>query len=76
VHCTLSSHRESGLQTFAVNGQIPETTYAARDPNQCCHFSLFKTKSGLFCNRLVYFFTTWFIVYFLVFFFFGLFLVF
>jgi len=23
---------------------------------QCCHFNLFKTKSGLFCNRSVYFF--------------------
>jgi len=38
---------------------------------QCCHFSLFKTKSGLFFNRLVYFFAIWFIVYC-----FGLFLVF
>jgi len=28
---------------------------------QCCHFNIFETISGLFCNRLVYFF--WFIVY-------------
>ena len=36
---------------------------------QCCHFGLFKTKSGLFCNRLIYFFTIWFIVYFFIFWF-------
>ena len=36
---------------------------------QCCRFSLFKTKSGLFCNRLVDFFAIWFIVYVLVYFF-------
>jgi len=35
---------------------------------QFCHFSLFETKSGLFYNHLVYFFSTWIAVYFRSFF--------
>jgi len=32
--------------------------------SQCCHFSLFETKSGLFWNRFIYFFGIWFTGYF------------
>jgi len=57
---------------FTVEKGGPSNFCNSFKSSQCFHFSLFKIKSGLFSNRLV-FFSIWFIVYFL---FFGLFLVF
>ena len=56
-----------------LGGRIVVSKRCSGSGAQCCHFSLFKTKSGLFCNCLVYFFAIWFIVYFILWFVFSFF---
>jgi len=66
-------HSQSGTANWSCvfrNARLASAVTCDRQQNhQCCHFSLFKTKSGLFCNHLVYFFAIWFIVYFFMFWF-------